>query len=135
MKVRKAYLKQRHKLVASVKLGKVKRSYLDKELESLKEKTIDKYCRGIELCNEAIIFFIDNKLLHLGGEREKFAWDMQNPLYYLLPKTNIKIDLPKAGGKGGKIMSTVNNLLGGNNDYFLKNFLKLLLGILRIISH
>ena len=118
MEIRHAYLKQRHKLIAQVKLNKIKRVDLCKHLEKIKTKIIDTSCGSIDVCIRAIKYCIDKKLLPLAGEKERFALDWQNPYHYAMPKINLRIDSPNPMGIGEKILSVVNKLKGGKVDYF-----------------
>jgi hypothetical protein len=117
IQVRKFYFLKRHDLVNQVKLGQLKKSELKLKLEENKTWAIEKVCGGIELCKKALRFCVDKEMLPLKGVREKFAWDPQNPYHRLMPKTNIKIDLPKEGSLGQAIMSAVAKMKGAG-DYF-----------------
>lgn len=117
MEVRKNYFAQRHKLVVGLRTGKIKKADLHDKLQETKAKIIDRVCGGAELCKKAIGFCADKEILPMKGVREKFAMDMQNPYNRLMPRTNIKIDLPKEGSFGKAVMKAINKMKGALN-YF-----------------
>jgi hypothetical protein len=117
IQVRKFYFLKRHDLVNQVKLGQLKKSDLKQKLQENKIWAIEKVCGGIELCKNALKFCVDKEMLPLRGIREKFAWDPQNPYHRLMPKSNIKIDMPKEGSIGQAILSAVAKMKGAGN-YF-----------------
>jgi hypothetical protein len=121
MDIRMNYLKQRHKLISKVKLGKMKRTELEDQLKSIKEKIVEKSCTGIDTCKKAIDYCLDHKVLTLTGEREKITWDWQNPFIIAIPKTNIKVNAAK-GTAGEKTMQDVNKMKGGKKDYMAESF-------------
>jgi hypothetical protein len=117
MDVRNKYLKERHRLINSVKQGDLKQVDLEEQLKLVKDKIIDKSCAGLELCKRAINFCVDKDLLPLTGTHEKFSLNLQNPYNARMPSINLRIDLPKEEGPGKKIVDTLTKLKGGTN-YF-----------------
>jgi len=113
--VRNEYFILRHKLLCFVHLDKMKKEDFDKHLSKAKEKIISSVCKGIEICKKAVLLIKDNGLLPMKGVRERFAMDVQNPFNSLMPKTSLRVELPKGGSVGKKLLDEVAKLKNGKN--------------------
>lgn len=113
--VRNEYFVLRHKLLCFVHLDKMKKEEFEKNLSKAKEKIINSVCRSIEICKKAMMLSKDNGLLPLKGIRERFAMDIQNPFNSLIPKTSLRVELPRGGSVGKKLLDQVAKLKNGKN--------------------
>lgn len=105
--VRNEYFILRHKLLCFVHLEKMKKEDFETHLNKAKEKIITSVCKGIEICKKAILLAKDKGLLPLRGVRERFAMDVQNPFNSLVPKTTLRVELPRGGSVGKKLLDQV----------------------------
>ncbi len=64
---------------------------------------------------------LNKGLLPLKGYRERFAMDVQNPFNSLVPKTHMKISLPRGGGVAKKLLEQVTDLFNDNNRNYMND--------------
>lgn len=113
--VRNEYFILRHKLLCFVHLDKMKKEEFEKHLAKSKEKIIKSVCKGIEICEKAVMLIKDSGLLPLKGVRERFAMDVQNPFNSLMPKTSLRVELPQGGSVGKKLLEEVAKMKNSKN--------------------
>lgn len=115
--IRIQYLKERHQMINNYKMGQITKQELEEALENKKGQIINSVCANFQVCIKAVQYCIDNKTLPLSGFREKYAMDLQNPFHRTMPKENIKISLPVAGGLGEQVVKAAANVMGINNFF------------------
>ena len=111
IQIREEFYVTKYKLYSLFKVNTISRNDYELRVDNAKEKIINSVCNGVITCINSMKYLSDKGLLPT--DRSKFSLDPQNPYNTLIPKTNLKINLPKAGNLGKKLLEnivTANNL-------------------------
>lgn len=117
IQVRQDYFRVRRHYINLVRVEKLTKLDFASKLECLKKRIVGKICGGLDICKRALLFCIDKGHLSLRGKKERFAWDLMNPYHRLMPKMNLRINLPSENSKGKKILQLIAKMKKTNNYY------------------